>query len=72
MIKAKSGMEIEIYSMPTPTGNWRTFCVVTAADGENEVHAGKIFPTKEEADEHADRLTEALRETQGQAQGDLS
>lgn len=67
-----AGMEIEIYSMPTAVGNWRTYCVVTYADGHVEYHAGKVFPTKAEADQHADSLTEALRETQTQAQGELS
>lgn len=67
-----AGMEIEIYSMPTPTGNYRTYCVVTYSDGVTEYHAGKVFPTKAEADQHADSLTEALRESQGQAQGELS
>lgn len=63
-VEVAGSMTAEIGVVRTPSGNFQTACKVTYSDGRSEEHRGKMFATLEEAQENADRLSEALRETQ--------
>ena len=64
MIDVAGQMKAEIGVVKTLAGNFQTYCKITYSNGTTEEYRGKLFPTQSEAEEHADSLTEALRETQ--------